>query len=101
LGATTIKAALGPCIHAECYEFNGPELDELARDFGDAVIGVSNEGTRALDMIAATRAACAAADVELEYVDEHCTACSTNPKYFSWRARKDTGRQAMVVWQPA
>lgn len=101
LGATTIKAALGPCIHAECYEFTGPELDELAQDLGDDVIGTSRDGTRALDMIAATRAACEAADVELEYVHEHCTACSSDPAYFSWRARKDSGRQVMIVWQPA
>lgn len=99
LGASEIHGALGPCIHAECYEFSGPELDDLALQLGDAVIGTTSEGTRSLDMVAAARAACEVADVKLDYVHEDCTACSA--KYFSYRARKDEGRQVMVVWQPS
>src|SRR4051794_37185939 len=30
LGATDIQAVLGPCIHAECYEFGIDELDGVA-----------------------------------------------------------------------
>jgi YfiH family protein len=99
LGATEIRGALGPCIHAECYEFSGPELDDLAAQLGPDIIGSTSEGTRSLDMVAAARAVCDDAGVVLEYVHNDCTACNTN--YFSYRARKDSGRQVMIVWQPA
>jgi copper oxidase (laccase) domain-containing protein len=99
LGATHIHAALGPCIHVECYEFATTELDGLAQQFGDDVIGETSHGTPALDMVAAVKAACIVADVELTYVHDDCTACATDTKYFSYRARQDAGRQVMVVWR--
>jgi YfiH family protein len=99
LGATEIRAALGPCIHAECYEFEDDALDGIAAELGDEVISRTAAGTRALDMVAAARSACRAAGVEMEFVHEDCTACG--PKYFSFRARKDEGRQVMVVWKPS
>jgi YfiH family protein len=99
LGATEIRAALGPCIHVECYEFDGADLDGIAASLGTQVIGETTSGTRALDMIAATKAACDRAGVQLEYVHDDCTAC--NAAYFSYRARKDEGRQVMVVWKPS
>ena len=33
----------------------------------------------------------------LGHVIDVCTACS--PDHFSWRARRDEGRQAVVVWR--
>lgn len=101
LGATRIYAALGPCIHAECYEFDGPELDEMAKQFGDTVVSETTEGARALDMIAATKAACREAGIELDYVHDDCTACANDTTYFSYRARQDSARQVMIVWRPS
>jgi len=95
-GAAALHAVLGPCIHPGCYEFGEPELGRLAARYGPAVRGRTTRGTPALDLPAAVRAALAAAGVT--QVDEVpvCTACDT--RFFSHRARGDTGRQAMVVW---
>jgi len=91
LGAGRIEAALGPCIHAECYEF-----EDVARWFPPAVRGVTSAGRPSLDVPAAVRAALAEVDVELVHDEDVCTACSV--EHFSHRARGDAERQAMVVW---
>jgi YfiH family protein len=97
LGAGDVVAALGPCIHAECYEFGEDDLDTVAARLGDVVRATTATGRPALDVPAAVVAALGAAGVtEVQDVDV-CTACS--PDYFSWRARRDTGRQAAVVWR--
>ena len=93
-----VIAALGPCIHPECYEFSPNDLDSLASHFGDSVRGVTAEGRPALDVPAAVRAALAAADVELVHDENVCTACSES--HWSHRARRDGQRQATVVWLP-
>jgi hypothetical protein len=91
LGATEITAVLGPCIHAECYEFDGPELDQLAARLGDTVRGTTSWGTPALDVPAAVRAQLP------DVVDRSvCTACSAD--HWSHRARGDVERQAVVAW---
>jgi hypothetical protein len=91
LGATDIRAVLGPCIHAECYEFGAPELDAIAAALGDGVRGTTSWGTPALDVPSAIRIQLP--DVEDESV---CTACSTD--HWSHRARGDVERQAVVAW---
>lgn len=93
LGAHDVVAALGPCIHAECYEFA-----DVADHFPPEVHGRTTAGQPALDLPAAVRLALAEADVELVHDEEVCTACS--PDHFSHRARGDAERQAMVVWMP-
>lgn len=93
LGATRIEAALGPCIHPECYEFDG-----VAQWFPPAVHGVTSDGRPSLDVPAAVRAALAEAGAELVHDEGVCTACSA--QHFSHRARGDVERQAMVVWMP-
>lgn len=99
-GATELIAAVGPCIHAECYEFdNTAELKLLGQLWGDGAIATTREGTPALDLTAAVAAACEASDIDLAYVDSDCTSCSGS--YFSFRARKDESRQVMLVWRAA
>ena len=93
-----VVAALGPCIHAECYEFSSGDLDSVASRLGDGVRGVTAEGRPALDVPAAVRAALAAEDVELIHDENVCTACSA--RHWSHRARRDAQRQATVVWLP-
>ncbi|MCU1462175.1 MAG: hypothetical protein JWO37_2250 [Acidimicrobiales bacterium] len=97
LGAVDVRAALGPCIHAECYEFGGSDLDAVAARLGDVVRGTTAFGRPALDLPAGIRAALADAGVT-EVVDvDVCTSCSAG--HWSWRARRDTARQAVVVWR--
>lgn len=93
LGAGEIVAAIGPCIHAECYEFA-----DVAAHFPAEVHGRTAEGRPALDVPAAVRRALREAGVELVHDEDVCTACS--PEHFSHRARGDVERQAMVVWIP-
>jgi polyphenol oxidase len=97
LGATDLRAVLGPCIHAECYEFGPADLDAVAARLGDGVRAVTDEGKPALDVPTAVAAALKQAGVT-QVDDVHvCTACGDD--YFSWRARGELARQAMVVWR--
>lgn len=95
-GASAVQGSLGPCIHAECYAFSEPELSSLVGRYGDQVRGLTADGGPALDLPATVRAAFARAGViDVPGVDR-CTAC--DERYFSHRARGDTGRQALIVW---
>ena len=97
MGATELRAVLGPCIHAECYEFGAGDLDAVAAQLGDGVRALTAAARPALDVPSAVASALKQAGVtELDDVGV-CTACSDN--YFSWRARGDLARQAMVVWR--
>lgn len=98
LGAITVEAALGPCIHAECYEFGPSDLDRLADRLGPSVRGVTAGGAPALDLPAAVGAALAEAGAELVHDENVCTACAAGT-YFSHRARHERERQALVVWR--
>lgn len=100
-GARHVRAILGPCIHAECYDF-GPELERLAIRFGPGVRSQTSNGHDALDVPAAVRAALRPGErsagrptvTDLATIDI-CTAC--DERFFSHRARGDEGRQALVV----
>lgn len=94
LGASRIEAALGPCIHAECYEF-----EDVAAWFDEDVRSTTAAGRPALDLPAAVRAALQQADVELVHDEDVCTACAVDSHY-SHRARGEAERQATVVWMP-
>lgn len=98
LGATDIDAALGPCIHPECYAFSSGDLDEVASLMGDGVRAVTSGGEPALDVPAAVRIALGRAGAQLVHDEDVCTACST--RHYSHRARGDVERQATVVWLP-
>ena len=98
-GATAVSGALGPCIHAGCYEFGATDLDAVAGAFGRTVRGTTARGTPALDMVAGVRAALDAAGASLVDGVDVCTACGGGQ--YSHRARGDAGRQALVVWSTA
>jgi polyphenol oxidase len=97
IGATTVVGALGPCIGPECYEFGELELEGLVARFGPGVRARDRAGAPALDLRMAVRAALSAAGAELVTDAGVCTACSRD--HWSWRARGDRQRQAMVVWR--
>ncbi|MGI8984252.1 MAG: polyphenol oxidase family protein [Acidimicrobiales bacterium] len=98
-GASRIEAAIGPCIHAGCYEFGAADLDFVAGRLGDTVRATTTAGRAALDLPAAVRAALRRAGLDDgQIVDtDVCTACSA--EHFSWRARHEKQRQATVVWR--
>ena len=96
LGAVEIRAVIGPCIHAECYEFGADDLERIAALLGDEVRATTPSGTPALDVVAAVRASLDRADVtDIDVVDV-CTACSH--EHWSFRATADAQRQAVVAW---
>lgn len=101
LGAGQITATIGPCIHAECYDFGDDDLEAVARQLGPTVRSSTSLGHRALDVPAGILAALKIAGVtDVDDVDV-CTACSplpSAPDYFSHRARHELERQAGVVW---
>lgn len=98
LGAGSVQAALGPCIHAECYAFGAADLDALADRLGPEVRGETADGAPALDVPRAVRSALARSGAQLVVDADVCTSCSS--AHWSWRARQDRQRQATVVWQP-
>jgi copper oxidase (laccase) domain-containing protein len=96
LGARSILATLGPCIHPECYEFGASDLDRLAGRYGGAVRARTAAGSPALDMPSTVAAALARVDVELDTGASACTACGGS--WWSHRARGERERQALAVW---
>jgi copper oxidase (laccase) domain-containing protein len=98
LGATSIVASIGPCIHSECYAFGPADLDAMASVFGPTVRSVTSDGRVALDVPTTVRVAVERAGALLVADAGVCTACSN--QHWSWRARQDRHRQATVAWRP-
>jgi YfiH family protein len=96
LGATDLRAMVGPCIQPGCYEFGATDLDTVAGELGEDVRGRTVDGRPALDLTAGVRLALVHAGVEDVYLDETCTACS--PSLWSHRGAGDKERQAVVAW---
>lgn len=95
VGSGRVRAALGPCVHPERYEFGDEDLARMVEHLGPTVASHTDTGAPALDMPAAVRAALARAGVDdLDDVDV-CTSAS--PRHFSHRRDGVTGRQALVV----
>ena len=92
----SVRAEIGPCIRAGCYEFAGPGLDQLADRYGAAVRATTLWGTPALDVVAAATAALTGAGVGRVEVVGGCTACDRT--WYSHRARAETARQASSAW---
>ena len=98
LGATEVVAALGPCIHPECYAFGAADLELVSLAVGGDVAGRTGSGALALDLPRAVARAVEKAGASLVHDADICTACSA--EHFSHRARAETERQALVVWRP-
>ena len=98
LGASDLRARVGPCIHAECYEFGADDLDRLVAMFGPQVERRTTEGRRALDTVGATCRILARTGVEVAGISPSCTACGPEA-WYSHRARGDAGRMATAVWR--
>lgn len=99
-GTPARRAVLGPCIHAECYPFGADDLDAVAAVLGAGVRGVSRDGNPALDLPAAVRLALEDVGVTDVVDSGSCTSCAGD-RYFSHRARGETGRMATIAWVEA
>ncbi|MEO8692272.1 MAG: polyphenol oxidase family protein [Acidimicrobiales bacterium] len=97
-GARDLRAILGPCIHAECYEFGRDDLVRVVDVVGDGAIGVTRGGAIALDLPAAVASALQRAEVKLSDRIDECTACHPLD-YYSHRARAERERHVMVLWR--
>ena len=98
LGATHVRALLGPCIHPEDYEFGEDDLAQVVDALGPGVAATTRHGTTALDVPAAVRAAVSAAGARL---DHDVDANTADARWFSHRTRGDRGRHAGVIWSEA
>lgn len=96
LGAGDIRAIVGPCIEATCYEFGVFELERLVGQLGEGVRATTRWGTSAFDLRAAVERRLRDAGVTQIELDERCTAC--DPELWSFRAAADEQRQAVVAW---
>lgn len=94
-GASEVFAVLGACIGPECYEFGEADLEPLEARYGPTLASKATSGALALDLRAGVHRALEAAGVAVASDEASCTACDLG--YFSWRARRDLGRQALVV----
>jgi polyphenol oxidase len=98
LGAHEVSAALGPCIGAHAYRFSRADLESVAERYGPGVVAVDDAGFPALDLRSAVGAALDRCGATLVADSCTCTHCSSD--HWSWRANRDKGRQASVVWLP-
>jgi len=105
-GAAKVEWLLGPCIGPAAYEFGEQDLAVLVDRYGPSVATATAAGAPALDLRAGVRVALGESGAQPLAVDGWpcddvpCTATdlrADGPAWFSWRARKDTGRQAAVV----
>ena len=96
LGATDVRAVLGPSIEAACYEFGAADLAGLVDALGPRLAATTDDGAPALDLVAGVRAALASAGVgDVDASWWCCTACSS--RHYSHRARGDAGRTALLI----
>ena len=98
LRADDIDWRLGPCVSPAAYEFSTADLDRLVDRLGPAVRSTTSEGAPALDTQAAVSAALGRAGVRVPEGSPAVPCTALDPGWFSWRARRDTGRQAAVIW---
>jgi copper oxidase (laccase) domain-containing protein len=96
LGVEPASASLGPCIHPADYEFGREDLDLVAARLGDSVRGLTRQGTPALDVPAAVRAAAARAEIEKVEIGSFDTAIAAG--YYSHRLRGERERLATFAW---
>jgi copper oxidase (laccase) domain-containing protein len=94
-GATGLHAVMGACIGPECYEFGERDLAPLEDRYGPSLRSTTTSGGLSLDLRAGVHRALEQAGVSLAAEVRECTAC--DPGWFSWRARRDTGRHCLVV----
>lgn len=99
LGAGRILAWRGACINACCYEFDPDGIEEVSKELGANLASLTSDGRPALDLPLGIRVALENAQAELVGEEPSCTGCGG--EWFSWRARRDTGRLMVGAWSEA
>ncbi|MFB0839563.1 MULTISPECIES: polyphenol oxidase family protein [Arthrobacter] len=94
LGATRIRAWLGPSICGSCYEVPAALRDGVA-NMVPATWSTTSWGTPALDLPAGARSQLESVGVDVEYAGD-CTL--ETETLYSYRRDRDTGRFAGLVW---
>lgn len=94
IGASRISAYVGPSIKSECYEFKGPELQEISQELGPSVVGRTSWDTVSLDLVESIKQSLLNTGVERVEASNACTACG---EYYSYRARKSPERHLMLI----
>lgn len=97
MGSRDVEAVVGPHIRVDQYEFGEADLARLAVRFGDEVIGRTHDGTPALDLTQAISRELERLGVPIVAVSDDCTATDA-ANYWSYRARQEAGRIAMLCW---
>lgn len=92
-----VSALVGPHIGPECYEFADSDLEVLVSRFGSDAAATTSWGTPALDLGAVVRSELLRLGVHDIVEVAECTACHAE-RYFSHRARAETGRHSLVAW---
>jgi hypothetical protein len=99
LGARHLRWRLGPCISPAAYEFGAADLDVVAGRLGDGVRASTASGRPALDLRRAVAAALEGTGARPELDDPLQVRCTArDADCYSWRARRDPGRQAALTW---
>jgi len=98
IGRGEVRALLGPCIRAGCYEFGPDDLAAFVARFGPEAEARTRSGMPALDLPAAVAVVLRRAGVETLQDTQLCTADSD--AWFSYRRDGATGRQATVALLP-
>ncbi len=97
LGASALRAWIGPSVCGRCYEVPAQMRDDVA-SLVPAARCTTSRGTPGLDLPAAVHSQLHDAGVTVEYSGA-CTLEDT--KLFSYRRDQDTGRFAGLVWTHA
>jgi YfiH family protein len=98
LGASALEVAVSPMIHPECYEFGAADLDAVAALLGDRVRATTSSGAGALDLPSGVSDALDRVGAVRQATLGGCTAHEEG--WFSFRARRQTERHALVLWRP-
>ncbi len=94
LGASRLRAAIGPCVCAGCYEVCEQVLQEaVAKE--PACAARTRWGTPALDIAAGVRSQLSRLGVGLVPAPKWCTL--EDERFYSYRRCATTGRQAGIV----
>ena len=94
MGASQIRADIGPAICGRCYEVS-PEVQEEVLELHPLAIAQTPTGTPALDLPKALKATLKAAGISVINESGICTVES--PDHFSYRRDGVTGRQVGLV----
>lgn len=95
LGATGIRAWLGPSICGKCYEVPAELQAEVAQAV-PAALSTTFRGTPGLDLPAGARSQLEQCGVIVEY----CGPCTLETgSLYSYRRNRDTGRFAGLAWR--